>query len=101
MSWYTVARLIEKGIKPREKTYARCEWCGKWATHPTDPKAGPEEYVYKDPSEMDSEEIREFEELRSKVDIEHLTQAFEDVGVTSGICDECARKLLKPSLQYA
>lgn len=88
MSWYKKALLIDKGITETDKDmFSVCQYCGRWATHPTTDKAGRHEYIWKKPEELDPQEDRDVKDALYQM----KNVKYEEVSksISHGMCNIC------------
>ena len=86
--WYKKAKLIDKGegnTGEDKNMYLSCQYCGRWATNPTDEKAPSTHYLWKKPEQLDSEEKKESDEaVFQMMESEDITKS-----ISHAICPVC------------
>lgn len=59
MKIYKMAKLINKEIDlNKTEIILKCSYCGRWATHPINEKTTRENYIWKKPEQLNTEEYQ-------------------------------------------
>ena len=91
-NWYKKAKLVDAGESSGDnaKNHPSCMVCGRFATHPTQEKVDPNQYVWKKQVELDEEEL---EASRWAGDVDAAEKYKR--AITHNLCPICLKVMYK------